>query len=70
MTSATPSTNAVGAITTPNQPVFTMLTGPDVASRLLEIGVPSADDNYYVIHPMSARQKYLTMIEHQRGDHE
>jgi hypothetical protein len=61
--------NAIGAITTPNQPEFTMLIGPDVASRLLEIGVLSADDNDYVIHAMPARQKYLTMIEHhQRGD--
>jgi hypothetical protein len=45
-----------------------MLIGPDAASRLLEIGVLSADDNDYVIHAMPARQKYLNMIKHKRGD--
>ena len=47
---------ALGAITTSNQPDFIMLIGPDAASRLLEIGVLSADDNDYVIHAMPARQ--------------
>ncbi len=37
--------NTVGAITTPNQPEFTMLIGPDGASRFVEIGVLSADDD-------------------------
>ena len=60
--------NALSAITTPNQPDFTMLIGPDTASRLLEIGVLSADDNDYVIHAMPARQKYLNMIKHKQGD--
>ena len=59
--------NAFGAITTPTQPDFTMLIGPDAASRLLEIGVVSADENDYVIHAMPARRKYLEMIN-QRGD--
>ena len=40
--------NAPSAITTPNQPDFTMLIDPDTTSRLLEIGVLSADDNDYV----------------------
>jgi hypothetical protein len=45
-----------------------MLIGPDAASRLLEIGILSADDNDYAIHAMPARRKYLEMIKHQRGD--
>lgn len=61
--------NAIAAITTTTQADFTMLIGPDVASRLLEIGVLAADDNDYVIHAMPARKKYLTMIEKQQGDH-
>ena len=54
--------NAVAAITTSDQPDFTMLIGPDLAAQLLEIGVVSDDDNDYVIHAMPARAKYLKMI--------
>jgi len=61
-------TNAVAAITTPNQPDFTMLLGPDRATQLVEIGVVAADDNDYVIHAMPARPKYLKMITPPRGD--
>ena len=60
--------NAVAAIRSANQPDLTMLIGPATASRLLEIGVLSADDNDFVIHAMRARPKYLAMIEPKRGD--
>lgn len=61
-------TNAVAAITTPDQSDFTMLVGPDLATKLLEIGVVAADDNDYVIHAMPARPRYLKMIKPTRGD--
>ena len=61
-------TNAVAAITTPDQPDFTMLIGPDLAAQLLEVGVVAADDNDYAIHAMPARPKYLQMIKPNRGD--
>lgn len=61
--------NAVASITTSAQPDFTMLVGPDIAARLLEVGILAADDNDYVIHAMAARPKYLhMMIEEKRGD--
>ena len=60
-------TNAVAAITTPDQPDFTMLVGPDLTGRLLEIGVLAADDNDYVIHSMPARSRYVKMIQPKRG---
>lgn len=60
--------NAVAAITTTDQPNFTMLLGPDLTAQLLEIGVLAADDNDYVIHAMAARPKYLQMIKPNRGD--
>lgn len=59
--------NAVAAITTPDQPDFTMLVGSDLNGRLLEIGILAADDNDYVIHAMPARSKYAKMIKRNRG---
>jgi len=59
--------NAVAAITTPDQPDFTMVVGPNMNGQLLEIGVLAADDNDYVIHAMSARNEYVKMIEPKRG---
>ena len=61
-------TNAVAAITTPDQPDFTMLIGADIAVQFLEIGVLAAEDNDYVIHAMAARGRYLKMIKPKRGD--
>ncbi|MCC5951284.1 MAG: hypothetical protein JJU45_04230 [Acidimicrobiia bacterium] len=55
--------NAVAAITRPEQPDFTMLIGPDPTARLLEVGVIETDDQDYVIHAMTARSKYLTMLD-------
>ena len=60
--------NAIGAINAPSQPDFTMLIGPDIVGRLLEIGVLTADDNEYVIHAMAARPKYLKVLERHQGD--
>ncbi len=59
--------NAIAAITTPNQPDFTMVVGADLNGQLLEIGVLAADDNDYVIHAMPARSKYVKMIQPKRG---
>ena len=59
--------NAVAAITTPDQPDFTMVVGADLNGQLLEIGVLAADDNDYVIHAMPARTKYVKMIKPKRG---
>ena len=59
--------NAVAAITTPDQPEFTMIVGADLNGQLLEIGVLAADDNDYVIHAMPARTKYVKMIQPKRG---
>jgi hypothetical protein len=59
--------NAVAAITTPEQPDFTMVVGDDLNGQLLEIGVLAADDNDYVIQAMPARTKYVKMIEPKRG---
>lgn len=56
-------TNAIGAITSPSQPDFTMLIGPDIAGRLLEVGVLDAEDNDYVIHAMPARRTYLRLLD-------
>lgn len=60
--------NAIVAITRPDQPDFTMLVGPDTRAALLEVGVLETDDQDYVIHAMVAREKYLKMIDPQRGD--
>ena len=60
--------NAIVAITTPDQPDFTMYVGPDGAGRLFEIGVLSDADDDFVIHAMSARPKYLKLIESTRRD--
>jgi hypothetical protein len=60
--------NAIGAVTSPEQPDFTMLVGPDVQARLVEVGMLSTDESDYVIHAMPVRQKYLSKILRQRGD--
>lgn len=60
--------NAVGVITVPDRPDFSMIVGPDQAAQLLEIGVLADDDNDYVIHGMPARPKYLELIRPTRGD--
>lgn len=60
--------NAIAAITRPDQPDFTMLIGPDATARLLEVGVIETEDQDYVIHAMTARDKYLIMIETSGGD--
>ena len=60
--------NAIAAITRPEQRDFTMLIGPDATARLLEVGVIETDDQDYVIHAMTARSKYLSMLETPRGD--
>ena len=60
--------NAIVAITTPDQPDFTMYVGPDGAGRIFEIGVLSDADDDFVIHAMSARPKYLKLIESTRRD--
>ena len=60
--------NAIAAITRPEQPDFTMLIGPDATARLLEVGVLETDDQDYVIHAMTARTEYLSMLETPRGD--
>jgi hypothetical protein len=59
--------NAVAAITTPDQPDFTMIIGAGMNGQLLEIGVLADDDNDYVIHAMPARSKYLNMIKPKLG---
>jgi hypothetical protein len=60
--------NAIAAITRPEQPDVTMLIGPDATARLLEVGVIETDDQDYVIHAMTARSKYLSMLETPGGD--
>ncbi len=60
--------NAIAAIARPEQPDFTMLIGPDAATRLLEVGVIETDDQDYVIHAMIARNKSLTMLDTPGGD--
>ena len=60
--------NAIAAITRPDQPDFTMLIGPDTAARLLEVGVIETENQDYVIHAMTARDKYLNMIDPSGGD--
>ena len=60
--------NAIAAITRHEQPEFTMLIGPTINADLLEIGVVETDEQDYVIHAMSARDKYLSMIESNEGD--
>ena len=37
---------------------LTMLVGPDLAARLLEIGVSSAEGIDFIVHAMPARPKY------------
>jgi len=61
-------TNALAAITTHDQPDFTMIIGPDLAAQLLELGILASEDNDYVIHAMPARTKYLKLIQPNRGD--
>ncbi|MGB3736491.1 MAG: hypothetical protein WA964_16140 [Ilumatobacter sp.] len=36
--------NAIGSITRPDQPDFTMLIGPDTRSALIEVGIIETDD--------------------------
>lgn len=60
--------HAIAALTSPAQPDFTMVIGPDRAVRLLEVGLVQSDDQDYVIHAMSARDKYVRIIEPHRGD--
>ncbi len=60
--------NAIGSITRPDQPDFTMPIGPDSKSALIEVGILETDDQDYVIHAMPARDRYLKMIDPQRGD--
>lgn len=60
--------NAIAAITRPEQPDFTMLIGPAATARLLEDGVIETDDQDYLIHAMTARGKYLSMLEIPGGD--
>jgi hypothetical protein len=36
-----------------------MLIGPDLSTRLLEIGVATADGIEFVVHAMPARDKFL-----------
>jgi hypothetical protein len=38
---------------------LTMLIGPDRATRLLEIGVVSAEGVEFIVHAMPARNKFL-----------
>ena len=38
---------------------LTMLVGPDLAARLLEIGVATAEGIEFIIHAMPARSKFL-----------
>ena len=60
--------NAMASITRPDQPDFTMIIGPNGRAALLEVGLLETDDQDYVIHAMAAREKYLKMIDPQRGD--
>ncbi len=38
---------------------LTMLIGPDHATRLLEVGVVSAEGVEFIVHAMPARDKFL-----------
>jgi hypothetical protein len=38
---------------------LTMLIGPDIAGRLLEIGTAVAEGIEFIVHAMPARQKFL-----------
>ena len=38
---------------------FTMLIGPDMAARLLEIGVSTSGGIDFIVHAMPARPKFL-----------
>lgn len=60
--------HAIATITRPEQPDFTMLIGPDATARLLEVGVIETDDQDYVIHAMTARSTYLSMLDTPGGD--
>ena len=45
-----------------------MIIGPNRRAALLEVGLLETDDQDYVIHAMAAREKYLKLIDPQRGD--
>jgi hypothetical protein len=60
--------HALGWISHPDQPDFTMLVGPDRRAALLEVGVLQAGEQEYVIHAMQARRKYLKLIGPPGGD--
>jgi hypothetical protein len=47
---------------------LTMLIGPDATARPLEVGVIETGDQDYVIHAMTARSKYLSMLETPGGE--
>jgi hypothetical protein len=38
---------------------LTMLIGPDMAARLLEVGVAKAEGLDFIVHAMPARDKFL-----------
>lgn len=40
---------------------LTMLIGPDSAARLLEVGVVTAEGVEFIVHAMTARQKFLRL---------
>ena len=54
--------NALGAVTSPARPDFTMLIGPDQALNMLEVGVMITDDDEFVVHAMKARAIYLRVL--------
>ena len=60
--------HALGWISHPDQPDFTMLVRPDRQAALLEVGVLQAGERDYVIHAMPARRKYLKLIGPPGGD--
>jgi hypothetical protein len=60
--------NAIAAITRPEQPEFSMLIAPTANAVLLEICVIDTEDQDDVIHAMSARDKYLSMIDPAEGE--
>lgn len=59
--------SATGWITQPDQPDFTMLIGPDRRAALIEVGILEAGEQDFVIHAMTARIRYLKMIDSPRG---
>jgi hypothetical protein len=38
---------------------LTMLIGPDISGRLLEVGVAAAEGVEFIVHAMPARPKFL-----------